>query len=159
MLCIVWSAFIYYRPVCLPDTQPEIWMSNSEDCWDPTYSSSSQSFSWCWFAIRHQPSLTPWNRNFLQKPRVAKLHKQCPRYGILDYVAMLTRTRPASHSSGPCSVPGQVIWDFWWINWHWGRFSPNTLVPHPTLIPSTSPHSLVMLSSTLHSLETESVVK
>jgi hypothetical protein len=25
-------------------------------------------------------------------------------------------------------VPSQDIWDLWWTKWHWGRFSPSTLV-------------------------------
>jgi hypothetical protein len=35
---------------------------------------------------------------------------------------------PASHSGGPGSSTGQVMWDLWWIKWHWGRFYPSTLV-------------------------------
>jgi hypothetical protein len=35
---------------------------------------------------------------------------------------------PASHRGGPCSSPGQVIWDLWRTKWHWGRYSPSTSV-------------------------------
>jgi hypothetical protein len=35
-------------------------------------------------------------------------------------------SRPVAHRDGPFSSP--VIWDFWWIKWHWGRFSPSTSV-------------------------------
>jgi hypothetical protein len=35
---------------------------------------------------------------------------------------------PASQSDGPGSIPGQVMWDWWWTKWHWGRFSPSTSV-------------------------------
>jgi hypothetical protein len=35
---------------------------------------------------------------------------------------------PVSHSGGPGSSPGQVIWDLWWTKWHWGSFSPSTSV-------------------------------
>jgi hypothetical protein len=42
----------------------------------------------------------------------------------------------ASHRGGQGSIPGQVMWDLWWTKWHWGRFSPSTLVspanPHST---------------------------
>ena len=24
------------------------------------------------------------------------------------------------HLRGPCSIPGQSIWDLWWTKWHWG---------------------------------------
>jgi hypothetical protein len=33
---------------------------------------------------------------------------------------------PSSHSGGSGSSQGQVMWDFWWTKWHWGRFSPKT---------------------------------
>jgi hypothetical protein len=26
------------------------------------------------------------------------------------------------------SIPALVMWDLWWTKWHWGRFSPTTLV-------------------------------
>jgi len=30
---------------------------------------------------------------------------------------------------GPCSIPGQLVWDLWCTNWHWDRFcSPSTSV-------------------------------
>jgi hypothetical protein len=33
-------------------------------------------------------------------------------------------------------VRSQIMWDLWWTKWHWGRFSPSTLVspanPHST---------------------------
>jgi hypothetical protein len=29
---------------------------------------------------------------------------------------------------GPGWIPGQVMWDFWWTKWHWGRFSLCTSV-------------------------------
>jgi hypothetical protein len=46
---------------------------------------------------------------------------------------------PSSYSPGPiggrCAewtrpgfAPGQVVWNFWWTRWHWGRFSPRTSV-------------------------------
>jgi hypothetical protein len=25
-------------------------------------------------------------------------------------------------------VPGQVMWNFWWTKWYWGRFPPSTSV-------------------------------
>jgi hypothetical protein len=28
----------------------------------------------------------------------------------------------------PRFAPGQVAWDLWWTEWHWGRFSPGTSV-------------------------------
>jgi hypothetical protein len=28
----------------------------------------------------------------------------------------------------PLSFLGQIIWDFWWTKWHWGRFSLSTSV-------------------------------
>jgi hypothetical protein len=33
----------------------------------------------------------------------------------------------ASHRGGPGSSPGSM-WGFRWTKWHWGRFSPSTLV-------------------------------
>jgi hypothetical protein len=35
---------------------------------------------------------------------------------------------PDSHSGGPGSNPGQVMWDLWWTKRHLGRFSPGTSV-------------------------------
>jgi hypothetical protein len=41
-----------------------------------------------------------------------------------------------SRRGGPGSIPGQVMWDLWWKEWHWVRFSPSTSVspanPHST---------------------------
>jgi hypothetical protein len=30
---------------------------------------------------------------------------------------------PTSHSGGPRLIPGQSIWDLWWTEWQWERFS------------------------------------
>jgi hypothetical protein len=56
---------------------------------------------------------------------------------------------PASHHGGPCSIPGQVMWDLWCIKGHWDSFSVSTLVPTAnsrstdgsTLIHQPGPHS------------------
>jgi len=28
---------------------------------------------------------------------------------------------PAFHCGGPVLIPGQSVWDLWWINWQWNR--------------------------------------
>jgi hypothetical protein len=35
---------------------------------------------------------------------------------------------PDSHSGGSGSIPGQVMWNVWWVKWYWGRFSSSTSV-------------------------------
>jgi hypothetical protein len=66
--------------------------------------------------------LTPCSRLLLEKvvsPRLPDHERPCHSSGGYS---------PASHCSGPDSSPGQVMWDFWWTMWHWGRFSQITLV-------------------------------
>jgi hypothetical protein len=48
---------------------------------------------------------------------------------------------------------------FMGINWHWGSFFPSTSVSPAILIQPTAPQSLIILSSTLHSLDNNIVVK
>jgi hypothetical protein len=36
----------------------------------------------------------------------------------------VSRRLPTAAASGT----GQVMWDFWWTKWHWGRFSLSTSV-------------------------------
>jgi hypothetical protein len=35
---------------------------------------------------------------------------------------------PTSYRGGPGLIPGQVMWDLWWIERHWDRFSASTSV-------------------------------
>jgi hypothetical protein len=35
---------------------------------------------------------------------------------------------PSSHRDGPGSRAGQVMWDLWWTERYWSRFSPSTSV-------------------------------
>jgi hypothetical protein len=49
-------------------------------------------------------------------------------------------------------------WDLWRKKWHWSGFLSVLQFPLPILIPPTAAHSLIVLSSTLHSLDTVSVV-
>jgi hypothetical protein len=51
------------------------------------------------------------------------------------------------------SIPSQVMRDLWLAKWNWGRF------PLPTAIPPTASYSLIMLSSTLCSLDIDSFIK
>jgi hypothetical protein len=37
------------------------------------------------------------------------------------------------HNSSPGLIQGQVVWNFWWIKWYWGKFlpsAPSTFVYH-----------------------------
>jgi hypothetical protein len=45
----------------------------------------------------------------------------------------------ALHRGGPGSSPGQVMWDLRWTKWHWGRFSPITLVSPVNLHSTNGP--------------------
>jgi hypothetical protein len=50
---------------------------------------------------------------------------------IVLFSSLVTMDLRPCHSSGgysPGSSPGQVMWDLWWTKWHWGRFSPSSLV-------------------------------
>jgi hypothetical protein len=62
-----------------------------------------------------------------------------------------------SHRGGPASVPGQVMWDFWWTKSDWGRFSPSASVSpansHSTNWPIFSNHT------TMDAICTDSVAK
>jgi hypothetical protein len=49
---------------------------------------------------------------------------------------------PTSHHGGPSSSPGQVMWDLWWTERQWDRFSQSTSVPRP-LIHSTNCSTII----------------
>jgi hypothetical protein len=44
------------------------------------------------------------------------------------YTSALAQLSSAFHRGCPGSIPGQVMWILRWTMWHWGRFSPSTLV-------------------------------
>jgi hypothetical protein len=52
------------------------------------------------------------------------------------------RYSPASHLGCPYSIPGQIMSDFWWTKWHWGRCSPN--ISLPIVILPTAAHSFII---------------
>jgi hypothetical protein len=58
------------------------------------------------------------------------------------------KNKLASHRSGPGSNPGQVMWDLWWTNWHWGRVFPSSLVS-PANSHSTDCSTLIICHSGL----------
>lgn len=49
----------------------------------------------------------------------------------------------ASHRNGQGPVLGQIIWDLWQINLHWGELSSGICFPLSILIPPAAPHSLI----------------
>jgi hypothetical protein len=50
----------------------------------------------------------------------------------------------ASHSGGPVSSPGQVMWDFWWQSGAELKFLRALRLPLPILIPLTAPYSSII---------------
>jgi hypothetical protein len=46
-----------------------------------------------------------------------------PNFAVEFSVVRVIAQAPASHRGGPCSIPGQVMWDLLWKKWHWSVFS------------------------------------
>jgi hypothetical protein len=42
------------------------------------------------------------------------------------YVPWFMRSVAGSHRNGQGSIPVHVMWDLWWIKWHWGELSLST---------------------------------
>jgi hypothetical protein len=51
---------------------------------------------------------------------------------------------PDFHSGEPGSMPGQFMWDLWWIKWRWYRFAPSTSVS-PTNSHSTDCSTFIII--------------
>jgi hypothetical protein len=51
----------------------------------------------------------------------------------------IAQTASSRLPTAAARVPSQVMWDFWWAKWHWGRVSPSSWVSQSTLVPPTAP--------------------
>jgi hypothetical protein len=54
------------------------------------------------------------------------LHVQHITFSLMQWMHNLSL---ASDGGCPGSVPGQVLWDLWWAEWQWGRFSESICFP------------------------------
>jgi hypothetical protein len=63
-----------------------------------------------------------------------------------------------SHHCGPVLILGQIMWDLWWTKWHWNRFYP-TCSTSVSLANSHSSNWLIVMSSTVYSLNIDRVIK
>jgi hypothetical protein len=63
------------------------------------------------------------------------------------------------YRDGPRSNPCQVIWELISTNWPWSGLPLSNTVSPAIFHSTNTPHSLIILSSTLYFLNTGSVVK
>jgi hypothetical protein len=71
-----------------------------------------------------------------------KLQYSTSYYALLRDVTAVVKNHSAD--GGPSSILVQVMYDLWWTEWHWGRFSPSPSVSpansHPIQCPTLTYH-------------------
>jgi hypothetical protein len=84
--------------------------------------------SWDWrAAITFQD---PWLMSARYDPSITNDHNAVPQNDLpilcnfrdkSTLIYIYVSPCHSSHRGGPCSNTGEVMWDLWWIKWHWGQ--------------------------------------
>lgn len=77
----------------------------------------------------------------------------------VDHGAVPYLGSPAPHSDISNSFPYHVMWDPWWTDWLWGRFSLSILVAPAKSHSNSCSMYIAILSLMLYSFGIDSVVK